>query len=103
MTSALYWAAWVFTGAAVGALFTGPAELLAATAILAALTWLAWGFRVQPEPTWRTPVYQHEADEWRRAVNDMTETDRAQAIEAPRAAVGLCGDRTDALDEMSRW
>ncbi|WP_301121141.1 hypothetical protein [Mycolicibacterium fortuitum] len=114
MTSALHWAAWLFTGSAVGAaigtVLGGPTELLAATAILAALTWLAWGFRVHTDPdAWVTNnerttdhmAFEWETTEWKRAVNDMTEMERASVDH--HAAPGVLGDREDARDEMSRW
>ncbi|QRY48109.1 hypothetical protein JVX93_15760 [Mycolicibacterium boenickei] len=68
MTSALHWAAWILTGAAVGTLIGaflgGPIELLTATAILAALTWLAWGFRVYPDAdAWVTNNQPMEVDQ----------------------------------------
>lgn len=116
MTSALHWAAWIFTGATIGAaaatFIGGPAELFAATALLAALTWLAWGFRVHTDPdAWVTNnepnrgrsvmAYEYEADEWRRAVNGMSEMERAS--DTHRTAPGVIGDRADARDEVSRW
>lgn len=48
-------------------------------------------------------AYEYEADEWRRATQCMTEVERAQAADSGRAAIGLCGDRSDALDDMGRW
>ncbi|MHC9292002.1 microaggregate invasion protein 1 [Mycobacterium sp. LTG2003] len=47
-------------------------------------------------------MYDHEITEWRRAVNDMSEAERDQAGDSHRAAIGLVGDRSDAIDEM-RW
>lgn len=47
-------------------------------------------------------MYEHEITEWRRAVNDMSETERAAAADAHRSAIGLVGDRSDARDEVRR-
>ncbi|AGI12996.1 hypothetical protein PBI_BUTTERS_49 [Mycobacterium phage Butters] len=44
-------------------------------------------------------AYEFETDEWRRAVNDMTEAERAAALGAGRPA-GVIGDRDDARDEI---
>ena len=40
-------------------------------------------------------MYAHEADEWVRAVHDMSEMDRAQAPEDPHAYLGVIGDKRD--------
>lgn len=45
-------------------------------------------------------AYEFETDEWRRAVNDMSESERAAALDAPRRTLGLVGDRDDARDEI---
>ncbi|UVT31494.1 hypothetical protein SEA_SEJANUS_62 [Mycobacterium phage Sejanus] len=47
-------------------------------------------------------MYEHEITEWRRAINDMSEAERAAAADSHRAAVGLIGDRDDARDEGRR-
>lgn len=38
-------------------------------------------------------------DEWRSEVRAMSETDRQLAIDEPRRAIGITGDRDDARDE----
>lgn len=39
--------------------------------------------------------YGWETDEWWRAVNDMSEMQRAVATEDPHAHLGVIGDRSD--------
>ena len=41
----------------------------------------------------------NERDEWRRDVASMTEADRQLAVDEPRRAFGITGDREDARDE----
>ncbi|MGV0738192.1 hypothetical protein ABQF35_14475 [Mycobacterium syngnathidarum] len=99
MTRTLWIAAWVFGVIAAAAYIALWRELFFTAAILAALSTLAWGFRVHPDSdAWRAPVYQHEADEWRRAVNDMSEMERASVNY--HSVPGVFGDREDALDEI---
>lgn len=40
-------------------------------------------------------MYEHEITEWRRAVDDMTEMDRAATAVAVRQSAGMCGDLDD--------
>lgn len=44
-------------------------------------------------------AYEHETTEWRAAVIDMTEVDRAVTESERRRALGLCGEREDARYE----
>lgn len=48
-------------------------------------------------------AYEYETTEWKRAMYGSTETELDIAANSHRAAVGVCGDREDARDEMSRW
>jgi hypothetical protein len=41
----------------------------------------------------------NDRDEWRRDVARMTEIDRQLAVDEPRQAIGIVGDREDARDE----
>jgi hypothetical protein len=45
-------------------------------------------------------AYEHERDEWRSAVRAMTDTERDRAINEPREALGVFGDRTDTEPEL---
>ncbi len=50
--------------------------------------------------SWRGRVsYEHEHDEWGRAVRGMSEMQRAATEVELRHAAGLCGDQEDARDE----
>ncbi|AER47711.1 microaggregate invasion protein 1 [Mycolicibacterium goodii] len=114
MTRALWIAAWVFAVIAWAAFVLLWRELFVIAGILCALAFLAWGFRAYPDVDpdewaadewWHEPeevnaMYPHEHDEWRRAVNDMSEAERAAAVDAPRRALGVIGDRDDARDEI---
>lgn len=40
-----------------------------------------------------------ELDEWRSEVRRMTDLDRQLAVDEPRRAFGLVGDKEDARDE----
>ena len=40
-----------------------------------------------------------DRDEWRSEVRRMTELERDLAVDEPRRAMGICGDREDARDE----
>jgi len=39
-----------------------------------------------------------DRDEWRSAVRSMTELERHLAVEEPRRALGIVGDKDDARD-----
>jgi hypothetical protein len=41
-------------------------------------------------------AYEHERDEWHRDVAGMTELERELAVEEPRRAIGIVGDKDDA-------
>lgn len=45
-------------------------------------------------------AYEWEHDEWRSAVRSMTELDRYLAVQEPRRAAGIIGDRSDAYDDL---
>lgn len=47
-------------------------------------------------------IYAMERAEYRAALNAMTEAERDTAADSHRSAIGLVGDRSDAIDEM-RW
>ena len=40
-----------------------------------------------------------DRDEWRSAVQSMNEVDRDLAYQEPRRAIGVCGDRSDAIGD----
>lgn len=40
-------------------------------------------------------------DEWRRAIDDMTEMQRAATETDVRHALGMCGDREDARNDRT--
>lgn len=40
-----------------------------------------------------------DRDEWRRTVASMTEADRQLAVDEPRRAFGITGDREDGRNE----
>lgn len=42
----------------------------------------------------------HELDEWRHAVRDMSDAEREAAQDSRRAALGIVGDRDDARGDM---
>jgi hypothetical protein len=42
-------------------------------------------------------AYEYEHDEWHRAFETMTETERAATEYELRASAGMCGDREDAI------
>lgn len=44
-------------------------------------------------------IHDAERDEWRSAVNAMTEMDRVATEIDVRRSIGLIGDREDAIDE----
>ncbi|EHM15888.1 gp59 [Mycobacteroides abscessus subsp. bolletii BD] len=48
-------------------------------------------------------AYEFEAEEWRAATHTMTEMERAAADVARCGALGMAGDRTDALDEVGSY
>ncbi|MBL3737081.1 hypothetical protein PROPHIT491_14 [Mycobacterium phage prophiT49-1] len=48
-------------------------------------------------------AYEYEAEEWRAATHTMTEMESAAADVARRGALGMAGDRTDALEEMRSY
>ncbi|OMB79232.1 hypothetical protein [Mycolicibacterium conceptionense] len=111
MTRALWWAAWVFGVIAAVAFLLLLRELFVVTAILAALAAMGWGFRVHPNHHFVTTkhppnrgrsvmAYEYETTEWNRAMYGSTETELDIAANSHRAAVGQCGDRSDALDEI---
>ncbi|AIT14554.1 hypothetical protein SEA_JAMIE19_44 [Mycobacterium phage Jamie19] len=110
MTRALLVAAWVFGGIAWAAFVLLCRELFVVAGICSAAATLAWGFRCQTDPDdWSADewwiereadlAYEWETGEWRRALNDMTETERAVAADARRVP-GVIGDRDDARDEI---
>lgn len=43
-------------------------------------------------------AFEHERDEWRMAVNAMTDLDIAVTYNEVRRAQGMCGDPEDAND-----
>lgn len=45
-------------------------------------------------------AYEYETTEWKRAMFGSTEAELDIAANSHRAAVGQCGDRSDALDEI---
>ena len=46
-------------------------------------------------------AYEHERDEWRSAVRSLTELGRFLAVEEPRRARGITGDKDDAIADRA--
>ena len=44
-------------------------------------------------------AHDYERDEWRSAVNTLTEMDRMVTIDEPRRLIGIIGDPDDDLDD----
>lgn len=55
MTRGLWCAAWIFSVVAWAGLLAGWRDVLVACALVSAAAWLAWGYRLHPDP---------DPDEW---------------------------------------